>query len=152
MTSPIAFENTSPRFALPLLFAGQAQKEFYVNQAHLLADALLHPIVEGTLAAPPTDPQDGQAWIVGAGASGAWVGRTGQLACRQAGTWLYADPAKGMHVFDRSADRMAIFSDAWRHAAPVAAASGGTVVDSEARTAIAGLIAALRTAGYLPQS
>lgn len=152
MTSPIAFENASPRFALPLLFAGQAQKEFYVNQAHLLTDALLHPVVEGTLGAPPATAESGQAWIVAAGASGLWSDQPGRLAIRQGGTWFYAAPVQGMRVFDRSAGCLAIFSDTWRHVTAVPLPSGGTVVDSEARAAIGILVAALRTAGYLPES
>lgn len=35
MTEPVVFTSASPRFAIPLLFAGQAQKEVFVNEAHL---------------------------------------------------------------------------------------------------------------------
>jgi hypothetical protein len=33
MSDPLTFENSSPRFGLPFLYVGQAQKEFYVNEA-----------------------------------------------------------------------------------------------------------------------
>ena len=51
------------------MLAGQAQKEFYVNEAHALADALLHAACEDEAAAPPVDPADGEAWLVATGAT-----------------------------------------------------------------------------------
>ena len=85
MTDPISFTPATPRFALPLLFAGQSQKEFYVNEAHALTDALLHAACEGETADPPPAPIEGEAWLVASGAAGEWAGQDGKLASRQSG-------------------------------------------------------------------
>lgn len=70
MSDPFLFDSTTPRFGLPLLFAGQAQKEAFVNEAHALADALIHCAVEGEATAPPGAPVDGTSWLVGSPATG----------------------------------------------------------------------------------
>ena len=115
MTDPI-FETSSPRFALPLLFAGQAQKEGHVNEALARLDALLHLVLEGQLTAPPSSPQDGQCWLVGSGATGAWNGKAGQLACFCSGSWLFAQPRDGMIALDRQAGQIVRFAGGWHQA------------------------------------
>jgi len=152
MADPIAFTGTSPRFGLPLLFAGQSQKEFYVNQAHLLADALLHPTANGVANQPPANPNDGQSWIVGSAPSGAWSNRADHLATWSGGTWLFVAPRQGMRVFDSAAAQDVRYNNGWVRAAPATAPSGGTTVDADARAAIAQLIAALTQTGILPQA
>jgi hypothetical protein len=149
MTDPISFTSASPRFALPFLFAAQAQKEFFVNEALARIDGLLHPAIVGETNTPPTAPQDGQSWIVGSAPVGAWAGQAGKLACRQSGNWLFAAPANGMRVHDTATGQQLLFEGTWQRAAPVTAPTGGTTVDTQARAAIAGLISALVAAGIL---
>ena len=149
MTDPI-FETSSPRFSLPLLFAGQAQKEGHVNEALARLDALLHLVLEGQLATPPASPQDGQCWLVGSSATGAWSGKAGQIACFCSGNWLFAAPRDGMIALDRQAGQLVRFAGGWHQASRPAVPSGGTTVDSQARSAIAEVVTALTSAGILP--
>lgn len=149
MTDPI-FETSSPRFALPLLFAGQAQKEGHVNEALARIDALLHPVIEGQLAAPPVSPVEGQCWLIAPAATGEWSGKSGQIACLSAGSWLFAAPRDGMFILDRQVGQQIRYVGGWQQAARPAAPTGGTTVDSQARTAISQVLAALTAAGILP--
>ncbi len=60
-------EHTA-RFQIPLLAPGQAQKEFYHNEALERIGMLLCPVVEGgPQAAPPADPVIGACYLVAAG-------------------------------------------------------------------------------------
>jgi hypothetical protein len=137
---------------LPLLFAGQSQKEGYVNEVTARLDALLHGAVEAEQAAPPVTPVDGQSWLIATGASGEWSGRAGQVAMRQAGNWLYAEPRDGMRLFNRATDQDMLFNTGWQAASRPAVPSGGTTIDAEARSAIAAIMASLTTAGIIPPS
>ena len=150
MSHPIAFDSTTPRLGLPLLFAAQAQKEVFVNEAHAVLDALVHGIVEAESDGPPAEPQDGQCWIVGSDATGDWAGRANQIACRQSGQWIYVPPVDGMRVLDRSKAQELFFANGWIRINPVQEPIGGSVVDSQARAAIAELISALTDLGLLP--
>jgi hypothetical protein len=152
MTDPINFTSTTPRWALPLLFAGQSQKEFYVNEAHALTDALLHAVCEGETAEAPATPVEGEAWLVAADATGEWTGEDGKLASRQAGNWLFSAPSDGMRLFDRSTGQMLLYRGGWQRPTPPALPSGGAVIDTEARAAIADLVTALADAGIFPAS
>lgn len=85
------------RWALPLLFAGQAQKEITHNEALVLIDALLHARVESAdLASPPGTPLVGQCWIVADGATGDWAGKMGAIALWTEGGWRFVPPSAGL--------------------------------------------------------
>lgn len=158
------------RWALPLLFAGQAQKEIMHNEALLLIDALLHGRVESAdLSVPPGTPAVGQCWIVAGGAGGEWSGQDGAIALWSEGGWRFVPPRAGlcMTVADRN---HGFFHDGaeWRATAvredglymnedkvvgmrmsAIAPPSGGSVIDAEARSTVADILVALRGHGLI---
>ena len=152
MSDPLSFDDTSPRWALPFLFAGQAQKEIFVNEALSRLDMLLHPLVEGRRSDPPASPQQGETWIVDSGASGAWSGHDAELACRQSGHWAFATPQIGMTAHDRVTGERWLYVEAWEAAPAAVTVSGGATVDAEARAAIHAIVAALSHYGLMSQS
>jgi len=132
--------------------AAQAQKEFYVNEAHAITDCLLHPAIEGEANIPPPSPSEGRTWLVGNSPTGAWAGYQGRLACFEADAWLFITPRDGLRVLDLSTGQSRLFLGGWQVADAVPSPSGGSVIDIEARTAIEGLISALVANGALPQT
>ncbi|AKM09277.1 DUF2793 domain-containing protein [Croceicoccus naphthovorans] len=147
MTEPVTFSDSTPRFAIPMLYVAQAQKEISLNEAHSRIDALLHPVVEGMLSAEPSAPENGQSWIVGPDGSDAFSGRSDCLASFQEGQWQFFEPRAGMTVFDLSTGLSTMFFNGWMQPVTVSEPAGGPVVDQQARDAIAGILAALKIAG-----
>ena len=118
MSDPVTFTSVSPRYSIPYLLAGQSQKEAFVNEAHALVDALLHPAVEGTADAPPAEPEDGECWLVGDAPSGAWAGHPEQLAAYQAGTWIFATPRDGLSLLERATGQRIVYRGGWHRRHP----------------------------------
>lgn len=153
MTEPLAFPALTPRHQLPLLFAGQSQKEVSVNAAHALIDMLLHCAVLGEAAAPPPEPaEERDCWLVGAAPQGAFAGRAGSIACFAGGAWVFAAPRDGMRAFDQSTGQLLLFRDAWRREPIPDLPSGGATVDVEARLAIGAIVALLQRSAILPSN
>lgn len=165
--------DATPRFGLPFLHAGQAQKEVYHNEALILADCLIHAhAVSAALSAPPASPLPGQCWIVGAGASDAWAGETGSLALWTEGGWRFVAPREGLRV--RAGDEGLDYfhnGTGWTKGElrpdglyisdirvvggrepAIAAPSGGSTVDSEARAAILAILNALKNHGLIEET
>jgi hypothetical protein len=92
--------SDTPNLGLTYLEAAQAQKHVTVNEALRRLDALLHvALVDRDLAAPPAAPADGARYLVAPGATGAWVGRDGQVAAWQDGAWAFLEPRPGWIAF-----------------------------------------------------
>lgn len=143
------FPAVTHRFELPFLFVGQAQREGYLNEALARIDALLHLAIEGKRSVPPDTPQEGQCWLIDADPEQDWVGKEGQIAIFTAGNWLFVEPQAGMTLFDRAEQQQARFTTSWHYVAAPVLPTGGSVVDTEARTAIIELVSTLRQAGLL---
>jgi hypothetical protein len=162
--------ESSARFALPFILPGQAQKEIYHNEALAMVDAALHASVEdGPAADPPVDPEIGQSWIVGDDATGPWSGRDNGLATWTGGGWRFLTPVVGMLVWHKAIACWTHWTGTgWNDGSLPAAAiviggdqivgprlpdvpnpSGGTTIDAEARAALDGVIATLRSHGLI---
>jgi hypothetical protein len=152
MSDPITFASTTARYGLPFLYAGQSQKELFVNEAHALADALLHPAIDGESDTPPSTPAEGECWLVGETPGGAWADHAGALASYQAGDWVFAVPRDGLRVLDRVTGQAILYREGWQRPATPAEPVGGATVDIEARAAIGELVEVLIASGILAQS
>ena len=162
--------DVTPIWGLPLLFAGQAHKEIAHNEALVLIDALLLGRVESASAAmPPEEATPGQCWIVADGALGAWEGQSGSLACWTEGAWRFV-PARAGFAVTVADERLTRVHDGsqWRagpirpdgfyigdekvvgeRQAAIAAPSGGSVIDAQARSTIAAILGSLRSHGLI---
>lgn len=149
MTQPIAFPANTPAIGLPLLFAGQSQKEFFVNQAFSILDAVSLSAVIDSIDQPPTEAGDGDCYRVGSSAAGPWSGYADHLAVFVGGTWHFIPPAEGMLLFDRTAGQWLCFRSGWQAPGAPALAEGGSVVDIEARATLTQLLESLRIMGLI---
>jgi hypothetical protein len=149
MPDPVSFPTTTTVLGLPLLAVGQAQKEFVLNEALSLLDAVHPRAVRASQPAPPASPAEGDCFRVTAPASGLWAGHADSLAVLVAGDWHFISPAEGMVIFDRARDHLLVFRAEWAQAIIPALPVGGSVIDVEARAALAALVGALQGIGLL---
>ena len=162
--------DTTPRFALPFILPGQAQKELFHNEALARIDVALHPALEsGPASDPPADPEEGQCWAVAAAATGDWAGRDGMLAMWSEGGWRFVAPPPGTFGWNKATSLPLLWDGTqWREGEwicaglvvggvqvvgprqpGIASPSGGTIIDEEARAAINALTAALMSHGLI---
>ena len=93
--------SNTTNLQLPYIDANQNQKSVTHNDALTMLDALVNVAVQSaTLTAPPVSPADGQRWIVGPGATGAWAGRDLVVAAWQDGAWAFYPPMPGLFAYD----------------------------------------------------
>lgn len=162
--------NATPRLALPLLAAGQAQKEVLHNEALQILDIVnLAAVEEPPLSSPPASAAVGSCYLVGTNPLGEWAGHADAIAAYTSGGWRFVPPQEGATAYVRSAGVPATYRDGtWQvgdvYAArlvvagqqvvgspvgPIVAPAGGAVVDAEARSAIGLILNALRQHGLI---
>lgn len=163
-------DDETARLALPLLSAGQAQKELTHNEALTVLDLLAQPVVVAVgIDMPPDTPLPGQCWIVGVAPDGLWTGYANHFAGWTTGGWRLVAPVDGMLAWSIADVAEARFRDgAWEVGSvrgtrleiggiqlvgsqqpAIADPAGGAAPDAEARTAIAAILAALRGHGLI---
>lgn len=88
--------ETTANLQLPYLMPSQAQKHVTHNEALALLDAIVQLMVlDRDLTSPPGAPEEGDRYIVAAGATDAWDGQDGRIAARQDGAWIFLSPGTG---------------------------------------------------------
>ena len=103
--------DQTPLLSLPYIQGAQAQKHVTHNEALEQLDLLVQLVIETQNATtPPTSPLEGQAWIIGTGATGAWVSNTGDIAAWRGGGWLFVTPQTGWRAWDKTAGSVIAFN------------------------------------------
>ncbi|KCZ85704.1 hypothetical protein HAD_08465 [Hyphomonas adhaerens MHS-3] len=114
------------RIGLGYLLPNQAQKHVTVNEAFARLDGLVQAaVMDAVTSGQPETPEEGQAWLVPEGATGAvWsAAPSGTLAVFRDGAWDMITPQAGWRVFDLGAGALKVFDGtAWQSLA----GSGGT--------------------------
>jgi hypothetical protein len=101
----------TPRFGLPYIAQGQAQKEVTHNDALVRLDALVDLyILDRDLATPPGSPTDGDAYLVAASPTGAWAGQAGNIAYLIDGGWRFYVPVKGLVAYVADEQTIIVFT------------------------------------------
>jgi hypothetical protein len=162
--------GSTPRLGLPLLSPGQAQKEFFHNEALQALDALVAAAVEELpRASPPASPVLGASYIIASTPTGVWAGHAQCIAAFTSGGWRYLAPFEGVTAYVRSTGTWTTYrAGAWEigqlrgssvvldglqvigsRAAAIASPSGGTTVDTQARSTIDQILTTLRQHGLI---
>jgi hypothetical protein len=106
--------SDTPQLQLPLLASAQAQKHVTVNEALVRLDALTHPIALSASVQNPPSAMDGDAYVVPAGATGAWQDQQNSLAVFDNGGWLFLTPRRGWRIWVEDENDYSTFvGDRW---------------------------------------
>lgn len=143
--------QATPRFSLPLLALGQAQKELFHNEAIALLEALVLPVAHAKIADPVSLlPDPGDCWVVDSGAAGEWIGHDNSLAVWTEGGWRFIPAVESMRCYLLTSQNLTLFSGGqWLEYGAITAPAGGAIVDSEARSAIIEILDALNLFGLI---
>ena len=162
--------SATTRLGLPMLTAGQAQKEITHNEALQTLDFITAACVEEPPRSdPPATPVTGACYIVGTSPTGVWVGKPANLACYSAGGYRFIPPFEGLSVLMRSTGTLAVYRQgAWdlgsvmgarlvvdgqqvvgARATAIPMVTGGTVIDVQCRNGLALVLAAMRQHGLI---
>lgn len=142
---------SSPNLGADYLEEGQAAGEVTMNDFVNITDALIHLAVQFVGNTPPGSPVNGQAWLVIATASGAWVGQEGKIAFYYNG-WNFRSPKAGWTAWDKNLlQHMTYDGTTWlAFAANVAAiGSPGSATATDCANKINAILTAMKAGGIM---
>jgi hypothetical protein len=103
--------DTSTILSLPYILPAQAQKHVTHNEALRQLDVIVQLAVTArNLSTPPIGPVQGGRYIVDAGASGDWAGKSGQIALFDAGAWQFFAPMVGWTAWIAAESALATYN------------------------------------------
>ena len=106
--------DQTPNLALPYILPSQAQKHVTHNEALQRLDATVQLVITAELATPPDPATEGTCYRVATAATDAWSGKSGQLAVRQDGAWIFIQPQTGWRAWFAADMRLRVLQDsAW---------------------------------------
>lgn len=118
--------DRTSQFSLPLLIPAQAQKHVTVNEALLRLDAAAQlSVISSTLVTPPAAVVEGSSFIVPPAATGAWLGKQGQIAVWSNGAWMFLAPKAGWRAWEAARSGIHLYNGADWIADAVAASPNG---------------------------
>ena len=86
--------------SLPLIQPAQAQKHVTHNEALKILDLIVQmSVASRTVAVPPAAPALGNRHIVGAGATGVWLGKDGKATTFTGIVWEFYTPRVGWTAY-----------------------------------------------------
>ncbi|PZM14035.1 DUF2793 domain-containing protein [Rhizobium tubonense] len=94
--------------ALPYILPSQAQKHVTHNEALQRLDAIVQLTIAARSATPPPSPVEGACYLIDASSAGAWAGKSGLLALRQDGAWIFIQPRDGWQAWFRADARLRV--------------------------------------------
>lgn len=98
------------QLGLPLVAPSQAQKHVTVNEALARLDATAQlRVISSTSQVPPVVDTDGASYLIPAGATGEWLGKSKQIAIWSNGGWVYISPKAGWRAWDESRNGISMF-------------------------------------------
>jgi Protein of unknown function (DUF2793) len=143
----------TPRLALPVIEAAQAQKHVTHNEALILLDAITQLTVESrALTAPPASPAEGACYIPASGAMGVWNGWSGQIALYSGGGWLRIIPVSGLKAWVKAERLTLTYEDGvWRDGIALTANGGRvTLRAKEEELTLSGTFVETADAAFIP--
>ena len=102
--------SETPRLKLPAIAAAQAQKHVTHNEALIKLDCLVDLHLQDRHLADPPEADDGMAYLVASGGTGAWAGQDHRIAYRIDGDWRFYSPFAGLGAYVVDESVMIVFS------------------------------------------